>query len=299
MGTRWRGAAFAGARRDADFCGGLLRFPERALVRALPTFALATDFDFGFDLRAIDTLPATSTGRRPKVSRAIAQRWMHGRRAGRPGLGRPQCKRGCRKKEGVCEMFEVHTPTHQRQRGIQTSPDPRTGPSSFASLGSRHPNREPATSVSRTPSAFVLNRPIRHGRFAIRSSAAPVQAQHRNRHPEQSSRRRRYFFLALRAGFFFAGAFFAVFLAFFTIAALLAIMMAVVEQCSRESRAPHPDYYRTRKKTRFHLNELFTRRLRARRTNASREISHAAARLAAICTRAQSNKYKIAEVGME
>jgi hypothetical protein len=106
--------------------------------------------------------------------------------------------------------------------------------------------------------------------------------------------------LALRAGFFFAGAFFAVFLAFFTIAALLAIItMAVVEQCSRESRAPHPDYYRTRKKTRFHLNELFTRRLRTPRTNARRETSHAAARVAAICTRAQSNKYKIAEICMK
>ncbi len=38
-------------------------------------------------------------------------------------------------------------------------------------------------------------------------------------------------------------------------------MMAVVEQCPRESRTPHPDYYRTRKKTRFPLNELFTSRL--------------------------------------
>jgi hypothetical protein len=62
--------------------------------------------------------------------------------------------------------------------------------------------------------------------------------------PERCSGRRRYFFF-LRVAFFFAGAFFAVFLAFFTIAALLAIMMAVVEQCPRESRALHPDYYRT------------------------------------------------------
>jgi hypothetical protein len=78
--------------------------------------------------------------------------------------------------------------------------------------------------------------------------------------PEQCSGRRRYFFFAFaRVVFFFAGAFFATFLtAFFTIAALLAIMMAVVEQCPRESRAPRPDYYRTRKKTRFPLNELFT-----------------------------------------
>jgi hypothetical protein len=78
---------------------------------------------------------------------------------------------------------------------------------------------------------------------------------------KQCSGRRRYFFFAFArvAVFFFAGAFFATFLAaFFTIAALLAIMMAVVEQCPRESRTPHPDYYRTRKKTRFPLNELFT-----------------------------------------
>jgi hypothetical protein len=79
--------------------------------------------------------------------------------------------------------------------------------------------------------------------------------------PEQCSGRRRYFFFAFArvAVFFFAGAFFTTFLAaFFTIAALLAIMMAVVEQCPRGSRTPHPDYYRTRKKTRFPLNELFT-----------------------------------------
>jgi hypothetical protein len=64
MGARWRGAAFAGARWDADFCGGLLRFAERALALDLPTFTLATDFDFGFELRAINTLPAASTSAR-------------------------------------------------------------------------------------------------------------------------------------------------------------------------------------------------------------------------------------------
>jgi hypothetical protein len=63
--------------------------------------------------------------------------------------------------------------------------------------------------------------------------------------PERCSGRRRYFFFLRVAAFFFAGAFFAAFLAFFTIAALLAIMMAVVEQCPRESRTLHPDYYRT------------------------------------------------------
>lgn len=93
------------------------------------------------------------------------------------------------------------------------------------------------------------------------------------------------------AVFFFAGAFFAAFLAFFTIAALLAIMMmAVVEQCSRESQALHPDYYRTRKKTRFQLNELFTSRPRLCRAREPRENSSREMQLAAKCSRARSNK---------
>jgi hypothetical protein len=90
--------------------------------------------------------------------------------------------------------------------------------------------------------------------------------------------------------FFFAGAFFA-FFAFFTIAALLAIMMmAVVEQCPRESRAPHPDYYRTRKKTRFHLNELFTSRQRMCWVREPRKISNRVTPRTANCDGAQSNK---------
>jgi hypothetical protein len=100
--------------------------------------------------------------------------------------------------------------------------------------------------------------------------------------------------------FFFAGAFFAAFLAFFTIAALLAIMMmAVVEQCPRESRAPHPDYYRTRKKTRFHLNELFTSRPRMCCMREPRKNANRVKPRTADCDRAQSNKYKIAKTGME
>jgi len=76
-------------------------------------------------------------------------------------------------------------------------------------------------------------------------------------------------------------------------------MMAVVEQCPRESRAPHPDYYRTRKKTRFHLNELFTSRPRMCWVFEPRENSNRVTPRTANCDRAQSNKYKIAKTSME
>jgi hypothetical protein len=76
-------------------------------------------------------------------------------------------------------------------------------------------------------------------------------------------------------------------------------MMAVVEQCPRESQALHPDYYRTRKKTRFHLNELFTSRPRACLRKATHDIHFRVVRLAALDAHSRYNKQRIAETCMK